>query len=299
MKHSRNLVGACVSAALLAACNGGSVPSSSTSTSIAPIQAPQHKKKSQTFKYTGAEQTFNVPSGVKHITIKAAGASAGAYGGLVTATIPVTPGESLAVFVGGRNIYGPGGFNGGGAGGSNGRSSSSGPGEGGGGASDVRQGGDALANRVVVAGGAGGFGYAAKGGAGGGPVGGAGSSGVSGVSGSGIGAGGGTGGSQSAGGAGGAGADSGNAGQDGVLGIGGDGGAIYGSQSFGGSGGGGGGYYGGGGGGGGGDDQSSSEGGAGGGAGGGGSSFIEASAKKVKNLQGKGPLGNGVVTITW
>jgi len=82
-------------------------------------------------------------------------------GGSVKATIPVTPGEKLAIFVGGYGAT-AGGFNGGGTGGSTG--GSGGNGGGGGGASDVRQGGDRLANRVVVAGGGGG----SIGGAGGG-----------------------------------------------------------------------------------------------------------------------------------
>jgi hypothetical protein len=305
MKHSRNLVGACVSAALLAACGGGSVPSSSTPTSIAPVHAPHNKKKSQTFNYTGAEQTFKVPARVKYVTVTAqgAGSGGGTAGGLVRATIPVTPGESLAVFVGGEPSGGysdgtTGGFNGGGDGGMGYPSSSGAYPNGGAGASDVRQGGDGLANRVVVAGGAGG-GYPCDSynkiyGDGGGLAGGNGYACTSGNDG---GAGGG--GTQNAGGNGGAAGYGGSAGLNGTVGIGGDGGDGCGGTSCGsyyGGGGGGGGYYGGGGGGGGG--YGGSEQGYGGG-GGGGSGFTEASAKKVKNLRGKGHEGSGTVFISW
>lgn len=91
------------------------------------------------------------PAGVTHLTITAYGAngasgvgyspSFGGIGGTVTATIPVTPGERLAI-VGGNG--GDNGFNGRGAlrshGGCNCNSQ-------GGGASDVRQGGDRLTDR--------------------------------------------------------------------------------------------------------------------------------------------------------
>jgi hypothetical protein len=124
-------------------------------------------KNMRTFKYTGHRQTFEVPAGVTAIKVRAFGASGGGstggygqesmggVGGSVKATIPVTPGEKLAVFVGGEGTT-AGGFNGGGNGGST--QVSGGNGGGGGGASDVRQGGDGLANRVVVVGGGGGGG---------------------------------------------------------------------------------------------------------------------------------------------
>ena len=68
----------------------------------------------QTFSYTGNRQTFRVPDGVTTIRIAAFGASGGSssgshgskvnggYGGVVKATIPVSQGEHLAVFVGGQ-----------------------------------------------------------------------------------------------------------------------------------------------------------------------------------------------------
>ena len=118
-----------------------------------------------TFTYTGAKQSFKVPAGVTRITIVASGANGasgygfryskytapGGPGGRVKATIAVTPGERLAIFVGGSG--GDGGFNGGGE-------SSQAYGGIGGGASDVRQRGDGMADRVVVAGGGGGGGSA-------------------------------------------------------------------------------------------------------------------------------------------
>ncbi len=147
-------------AALLCACSthgsSGVIPGLSAPGDVSSL------KNTQRFNYTGHRQTFEVPAGVTAIKLVADGASgggstggygsesAGGAGGSVQATIPVTPGEKLAVFVGGEGAT-DGGFNGGGDGGST--TGSGGDGGGGGGASDVRQGGDALANRVVVAGG--------------------------------------------------------------------------------------------------------------------------------------------------
>src|SRR5262249_44791423 len=51
-----------------------------------------------TFKYTGSNQTFVVPEGITKVTIEASGAVGGCYGGeggVTTATIAVTPGETL------------------------------------------------------------------------------------------------------------------------------------------------------------------------------------------------------------
>src|SRR5687767_3643163 len=112
-----------------------------------------------TFNYTGAVQTYTVPSCVYSITVDVKGAAGGSSGngtagsgGRVQATIPVTPSEVLNIYVGGvgQSSTSTGGWNGGGTGGS-----ASG---GGGGASDIRRGGNALSNRVVVAGGGGGAG---------------------------------------------------------------------------------------------------------------------------------------------
>ncbi len=147
----RRVLSSCVAATMLAAC-GGSQPPIGASVVSAGTQAPSRQR---TFKYTGRKQSFKVPRGVAQITVAATGASGGygdpkfstatgrpGEGGFVTATIPVTPGERVAISVGGSGSGG--GFNGGGGGrgyyGGNG-----------GGASDVRQGGDRLTDRVVVA----------------------------------------------------------------------------------------------------------------------------------------------------
>ncbi|MCU1467070.1 MAG: fibronectin type protein, partial [Actinomycetia bacterium] len=98
-----------------------------------------------TFTYTGTVAEYTVPAGVHYVVIDTWGAQGGGLGGHAGGTIAVTPGEVLRVRVGGSN-----GFNGGGAGGTFGGN--------GGGATDVRQGGDTLADRVVVGGGGGGNG---------------------------------------------------------------------------------------------------------------------------------------------
>jgi hypothetical protein len=121
---------------------------------------------SQTFNYTGSVQNFTVPVGVTSIHIVAKGAEGGGsedcantvtndggLGGEASGDLAVLPGQLINVYVGGKPITNlgansPGGFNGGGGAGQYG-----GPG---GGASDVRVGGLALVNRVIVAGGGGG-----------------------------------------------------------------------------------------------------------------------------------------------
>jgi hypothetical protein len=249
---------------------------------------------------------FTVPAGVHSITITADGASGGsdssygyAQGGLVVATVPVTPKESLAVFVGGEGGFDEGGYNGG----SPGQIKSYGA-HGGGGASDVRQGGDGLQDRVVVAGGGGGlggfgsFGAPGAGGSGGGHVG---DDGLP-LDQTGINASGGKGGAQRSGAEGGragrrGGSDcKGRHGSKGSLGDGGAGGSPCQSNAVGG--GGGGGYYGGGGGGSG-SSASNTSGKPGGTGGGGGSSYIEPRATIITNARGAAAPGNGRVIITW
>ncbi len=129
-----------------------------------------------TFEYTGAAQTWVVPATVSVATFDVYGAQGGSgnvetgapqlggLGGRATATVSVTPGSTIDVFVGGKgadfvnqspdcNIAG--GFNGGGDAGA--QTVGEGfCGQGGGGASDVRIGGDALSDRALVAGGGGG-----------------------------------------------------------------------------------------------------------------------------------------------
>ena len=119
-----------------------------------------------TFNYTGAVQTYTVPTCVFTITVDARGGAGGmsgaanpGLGGRVQATLSVTPGEVLNIYVGGAgsNTGTPGGWNGGGI-----SSAGTGPttGASGGGASDIRRGGTALSNRILVAGGGGGTGTA-------------------------------------------------------------------------------------------------------------------------------------------
>lgn len=310
----RHLFGVSIALALLAGCTEPQPPLGAPG---AMLQAPVNSKDSKTFKFTGAAQTFVVPNNVTAITITAYGASGGkdgtnevmgGDGGVVKAVLPVTSGETLYVLVGGEGVSGynglagSGGFNGGGAGGAGGyTNSSANGGNGGGGASDVRQGGSALADRVLVAGGGGGAGGAffygsnGSGGAGGGKIGGKGKRGGDPTNGAG-----GFGGTQTHGGKGGIGGaptyDHGHAahGKRGQLGSGGDGGCCKARQlTSPGGGGGGGGFYGGGGGG------EAAFGDTGGGGGGGGSSYVESSATHVKNLSGAAPSGNGKIVISW
>jgi hypothetical protein len=306
---SRYAVAVSVASALLSACGGGS---SIPRTADNAISDPSAAKHNQTFHYTGKEQTFKVPTGVKELTVVAHGGEGAGFSlypstaspgrpGRVRAIIPVHAGEKLYVFVGGSGAHG--GFNGGGAGGRSGKSA----GNPGGGASDVRAGGDTLQERIIVAAGGGGAGTAiyyyshGYGGNGGGLTGQTGGGG--GTDGSG---GGGTGGTQSAGGSGGPGGTTGSSssyhgqpGGNGTLGTGGNGGN---GQSYyaGGGAGGGGGYYGGGGGGGGASGyyyyryhaQC-------GGGGGGGSSYVEPSALKSRMWTGWKAKGDGLVVFSW
>ena len=209
------------------------------------------------FNYSGSVQTFTVPVGVTSISVDAYGANGestqsgycGGYegkGGRVQADLTVNPGEVLNIYVGGSHYYTGsgsfgGGWNGGGADGGTG-------GTAGGGATDIRIGGTALSDRVLVAGGGGGaYGCSSpsypNGGDGGGLTGQTGNRKNNYAYG-------GVGGSQSAGGTGGAGTDgngtwtSASNGSDGSLGNGGDGNSTRERTG----GGGGGGYYGGGGG---------------------------------------------------
>jgi len=118
---------------------------------------------SLTFNYTGTMQSFIVPSGVTYIDVLMWGGGGGSYvnqsanagyGLLLSANIPIMSGTTCYLYVGGQGMgydwsrIPPfiGGFNGGGNG-------SSAYGYAGGGASDIRIGGSALQNRVVVAGG--------------------------------------------------------------------------------------------------------------------------------------------------
>jgi hypothetical protein len=150
---------------------------------------------SRRFAFTSGPARFVVPAGVCRVRIDAAGASGGlpgaagtaGLGSRVTATLRVSPGETLVVRVGGQGgaafgaAPGRGGWNGGGDGGAAVDGSDGQPGRGGsggGGATDVRRGVGKLEDRILVAGGgAGGAGggiggpYGLGGGEGGNPIG--------------------------------------------------------------------------------------------------------------------------------
>lgn len=288
-----------IAAALLTGCGGAQSPiGTAAPTSDNGDSLPYHK----TFQYTGSEQSFSVPAGVTQLTVVALGArgdgiEARAHGGRVYAVIPVTPGEQLAVFVGGKGSGTSGGFNGGGHAGGSAYDCYC-PGFGGGGASDIRRGGDKLRDRVLVVGGGGGQGgkgndyrkHGGGGGNGGGSLGDAGRPGQKGAGG-----GGGAGGAQHHGGSGGGGAQGGSfscAGSSGDVGSrtqGGDGGAGCDDSYY---------EYGGGGGGGGGSGCFFC--GTPGGGGGGGSSYVESSAIKFRTWSGwESAKGNGLVVFSW
>jgi trimeric autotransporter adhesin len=247
---------------------------------------------STTFNYTGSSQTYTATS-TGTLVIDMAGAKGGnkyssgpsygpltqvgGAGGRVVCSLAVTAGQVLNIYVGGQGqtptsyiSSASGGFNGGGnSGNCGGCGGENHTGGGGGGATDIRIGGTALSNRVVVAGGGGGAGFQGnpinyeRGGIGGGLTGGPGYNFNNPVN---------NGGSQSAGGTGYSGAPSGTLGTGGSSDL----------NDLGG--GGGGGYYGGGSG-----DYTG---------GGGGSSFTHATlCTGVTHTQGY-QAGNGYVTIT-
>jgi hypothetical protein len=300
-------------AALLAGCNV-SQPLVGARNVISAAQSHQ-----QTFDYTGKEQTFKVPAGVKLITVDALGAAGGGnysghqggLGGRITAELPVTPGESLGIFVGGSTDGPSGGYNGGGEGRSFTVSGYLITSYGGGGATDIRESGTALKDRILVAGGGGGLGsggdlsgggVGGDGGLGGGEVAGNGANGAGSKRGGRhyhhchFFGGGGGGGTQHEGGKGGSNSCLEHGGTAGALGDGGSGGE---GSSEAGGGGGGGGYYGGGGGGAGTNRQSLPWLGSSGG-GGGGSSYAEPRATSVHMQRGwKNATGNGLVVISW
>ncbi len=147
-----------------------STPTPTPTNTQAPTSTPPIQP--QVFNYTGNVQTFTIPDGVTAINVDAYGAQGGdgwnvdgggsvkglgGLGGLVHATLTVTPGELLYIYIGGTGqdattTPGMGGWNGGGNGGG---STSGYSGGGGGGATDIRRGGTELTNRILVAGGGG------------------------------------------------------------------------------------------------------------------------------------------------
>lgn len=254
------------------------------------------------FAYTGAEQTFSVPMGVIKADLKLWGGEGGDGGGTAPGGdggyqellgIGVSPGETLYVYVGGQGVDGKNGSDSAG-GWPNGGTGEGGAfageigGGGGGGRSDVRQGGNALTNIIAAAAGGGGGGGADEGEAGNGGNGGAAGGSSGGSGGNPVPGRGGSGGTQTAGGTGGGSTTDGTNGADGVQWGGGNGGTNHGA-------GGGDGYYGGGGGGGASQNQDVK---VRGGGGGGGSSTALATADSTSTLSGA-QIGNGEVSITY
>ena len=152
---------ACLPALILLSCLGaiGQAQAQSCAAGETPL----------TFGFTGGEQTATVPAGVNSLTVYLSGAQGGVgrsgagtiggspnspggtggLGGRVRGTLAVTPGATLSIWVGGQGsqAVNPGGI-----------------GQGvdgiGGGATDLRIGGNAIGNRVGIAGGGGGGGNA-------------------------------------------------------------------------------------------------------------------------------------------
>ncbi len=234
-----------------------------------------------TYPFTGSTASYTVPPCVSSITVTVAGADgggpSGGNGAVITATIPVNPGDVLTMNAGGSGGLGAGGYGGGGIGYATAAGAATLGSYGGGGSSSLFLNGTPV---IIAAGGGGtGGGTVGIGGGGGGCA-----TGIDGLSTYGAG---GTGGSQVAGGAGGtpwAGTPPG--GSPGSLGQGGQGGFWFDASG----GGGGGGYYGGGGGG----NDGCCTGANGGGGGGGGSSLVPPGA-------GCNPASNngaGYISIT-
>ncbi|MBO4646156.1 MAG: hypothetical protein J5642_06535, partial [Bacteroidales bacterium] len=139
---------------------------------------------SQDFNYTGAVQTYNIPSGAQSLTLEVWGAQGGTYsssyvggkGGYSVGTIPTAGLSSVYVYVGGQPAYGApgngsnitGGYNGGGQGHQTYWSSTYTYAQAGGGATDIRVNGNTLYDRVIVAGGGSGSTNGTNGWAGGG-----------------------------------------------------------------------------------------------------------------------------------
>lgn len=121
---------------------------------------PANAATSQTFSYTGAQQTYTAFGGVQKLSVVAegaqgaAGGAVGGTGGITSGTVDLGGATTMDVWVGGAGSGATGGFNGGGNGGTGANS-----GGGGGGASDVR----VADTRVLIApGGGGGGGDAGK-----------------------------------------------------------------------------------------------------------------------------------------
>ena len=241
-----------------------------------------------TFNYTGAPETWTVPSCVSQIQIEIAGAKGGGVNGgngaIINGYLTVVPGQTIQLNVGGEGGCPASGFNGAGSGSNaNNQANAS---CGGGGSSDLRTPPYQSSDRIIVAAGGGGMGggNTDSDGGGGGCANGGDGTGIFGIGGDGA--------NQNNGGNGGAPwSPNGNSGVNGVFYNGGIG-ASDPCFNLGPGGGGGGGYYGGGGGG---SDCFSGSGPLGGGGGGGGSSLVPLNATCISDTNS----GNGYITITF
>jgi hypothetical protein len=259
----------------------------------------------------GGPQTFTVPAGVASIRVIATGAGGGQSntdsdgpgpGAVVDADVPVSPGDTLTILVGGQGQNEAdcggcgntaGGFNGGGQ---SGFAGSDHPGGGGGGATTVT--GASGISGAIIAGGGGGNGNAVAGGiAGSGGTGGAngtagtaGGQGTDDCDGGAAGGSGGAGGSQCNG-------SSSHPGTAGTTGIPGQGGAGGGTGSHGAAGGGGGGGATGGGGGAGADTEADEE--QGGGGGGAGSSLVDFPGASTNSITSASTVAAGSAAIAY
>jgi hypothetical protein len=132
-------------------CNTACESASSTQRYATPIFT-----KDVSFSATDTVQTYTVPPGVSWLQFDAQGAkggtgstAVGGNGGRIEGAIPVTPGEELYIYVGGRgggdriNTQNVGGWNGGGIG------SGVGAGGGGGGATDIRRNKLVVTNKII------------------------------------------------------------------------------------------------------------------------------------------------------
>lgn len=123
---------------------------------IVPINALQTIL---TFNYTGAQQSWVVPSGVTSVAVELLGAQGGGTnagkGGKVTALLTVTPGATLILVVGGQPTNANAVYGGGGIGGSNGATTTR-NGFAGGGLAGIYSSSISQANVLAVAGGGGG-----------------------------------------------------------------------------------------------------------------------------------------------
>ena len=160
---------------------------------VTPTQTTSYYTESTVdFTYTGAVQKYVVPYGVTQLDLQVWGAEGGrgtystatsyyngGKGGYSEGTLPVNPGDTLYVYVGGKGMDAqgstlmtyPGGWNGGGDAGQHTYSSYTYQGGSGGGGTDIRVNSTTLGARAIVAGGGGGGAYSYVGGHGGGTAG--------------------------------------------------------------------------------------------------------------------------------